>query len=53
MVAYAVGANLPFIIVQRYNRLILTRIYARLGEKEYLQTPVPTEGKRSIVPLKF
>lgn len=42
MVAYAAAANLPFIIVQRYNRLVLSRIHARMGEKQYSHTPVPT-----------
>ncbi|WP_348263233.1 hypothetical protein P8935_01445 [Telmatobacter sp. DSM 110680] len=40
MVAYAVVANLPFIIVQRYNRLVLTRICARISERQNIYTPV-------------
>ena len=39
MIAYAVVANLPFILVQRYNRLVLTRICARKATKN-ARTPL-------------
>lgn len=42
MVAYALAANLPFIVVQRYNRLLLTRICARIGAKVHSSTPALT-----------
>jgi glycosyl-4,4'-diaponeurosporenoate acyltransferase len=42
MVAYALAANVPFIIVQRYNQLVLTRICARLEVKENSHIPIPT-----------